>query len=51
MEEGLTIILSELAFTNMLIVVLIMLVFVSVFYISHKITGLERRIEEQDNID
>lgn len=51
MEETLSIILSELSFTNMLIVVLILIVFASVIYISHRINGLERKIEEKSSID
>lgn len=51
MQESLSIVLSELTFTNMLIVVLILLVFASVIYISHQITGLERKIEENNVID
>lgn len=50
-EETLSIILSELAFTNMLIVVLILIVFASVIYISHRINGLERKIEEKSSND
>ena len=48
MQETLSIMLSELNFTNMLVVVLILLVFASVIYISHRITGLERKIEESN---
>ena len=51
MQETLSIILSELGFTNMLIVVLILIVFASVIYISHLINGLERKIEEKSSID
>lgn len=51
MKETLSIILSELGFTNMLIVVLILIVFASVIYISHLINGLERKIEEKSSID
>lgn len=51
MEETLSIILSELSFTNMLIVVLILIAFASVIYISHRINGLERKIEENNVID
>lgn len=43
--------LSELNFTNMLVVVLILLVFASVIYISHRINGLEGKIEEKSAID
>lgn len=50
-EETLSIILSELGFTNMLIVVLILIVFASVIYVSHRINGLERKIEEKSSID
>lgn len=50
-EETLSIILSELVFTNMLIVVLILIVFASVIYISHRINGLERKIEEKSSND
>ena len=48
MQETLSIMLSELNFTNMLVVVLILLVFASVIYISHRIGGLERKIEENN---
>ena len=50
MQESLSIMLSELNFTNMLVVVLILLVFASVIYISHRIGELERKIEE-NNVD
>ena len=51
MQETLSIMLSELNFTNMLVVVLILLVFASVIYISHRINGLEGKIEEKSAID
>lgn len=51
MQETLSIMLSELNFTNMLVVVLILLVFASVIYISHRIGGLERKIEENNVVD
>ena len=50
-EEALSIILSELSFTNMLIVVLILIIFASVIYIYHRINGLERKLEEKTPID